>query len=265
MPTIVENLAQVRALLDEPTEQQPSDRILFEILGNQVQHHLNQLQNSSAAWSVREWTINTTAGQEDYLVTAPDFGKPFLCYFDDPSNTYRPRVEIPFSTLQNVNMFYNGPKQVYNTTQNVPMVSTVTFYATDYAWYMRFTPIPGGATTYKVWYETLTHTPQSLGDTFGLSPFHHLVRTQTALNALPYCKWGEIRIDAEKPHLQKAWQLKTQAMAASLTHQEVQFQRQFDTYIAELMEAGTERRMGFGDGALDDAGFNIGMFGPNQF
>lgn len=266
MPTISQNMAQIRALLDEPSAQQPSDRILFEILSNQVIHHQSQLQNSAATWAVYNWSLQAVAGQEDYLVTAEDFGKPFLVYWDDPNDTYRPRVEVPFAMLQNADMFYNGPRQVYSSSDTYPSVSTISFFRQSDGWYARLTPIPGGSATYTVMYETMPKAPSSLGDSPGLSPFHHLIRAQTALAALPYCGWGAVRVDSSDRAMAAAWERKTQALATALGVQVAQFQKEFSTYIGSLMQAGVERRGGFGDGYVDGSDWaGIGTFGPNSF
>lgn len=264
MPTVSQNLAQVRALLNEPSPQTPSDRVLFEILSNQIIHHQSQLQNSASNWAVYSFELTAVQGQEDYLVPAADFGKPFLVYWDDPNDTYRPRVEVPFAMMQNADQFYNGPRQVYSSSDTYPTVSTVSFFRQSDGWYARFTPIPGGSTTYTIWYETLPKAPESLGDSPGLSPFHHLIRAQTALAALPYCGWGDVRVDSVERAKAAAWERQTTALATALGVQVAQFQKEFSTYIGSLMQAGVERRQGFGDD-YEGGGWGVGSFGPNSF
>lgn len=265
MPTIASNLQQIRALLDDPTPQKPSDRILFELLNNAVFHHQNQLQNSGAPWSVNSWAFTAADGQEDYLVTATDFGKPFIVYTEDTSDPTLPRVEIPFAMLQNMDQFYAGPRQIASSGTNVFTATVMAFYRTSDSYYVRLAPVPGSSATYRVWYETAPQGVTSLGDTPGLTPFHHLIRVQAALAALPYCGWGDIRSDALRRATAAAWERKTRALAVALGHQEMQFQREFDTYKATLMQAGVERRKGFGDEYLDEWGMGVGSLGPNQW
>jgi hypothetical protein len=263
MPTIQQNLAMIRELLDEPTPQRPSDRILFQLLGNQILHHQTQLQNSGAPWEVLNYTLQVSAGTEDYLVTAANFGKPFWVYWEDPTDPHQARVEIPFSLLQNADQFYSGPRQVLQSNDNSPTAAVIAFYKQPDAFYARVTPIPGGSATFTVWYETAPAFPDSQGSSPGLSPFHHLIRTQAAVAALPYCSWGNITPDALDPRIAAAWERRTKSLALSLTKQETQFQRQFDTYIGTLMQAGVEDRQGWG--AMDDWDAGIGAFAPNQF
>lgn len=265
MPTAQENLAQIRALLDDPTPQKPSDRILFELFNNAVFHHQNQLQNSGSAWSVGSYPVTVAQGVEDYLVTATDFGKPFMVYTEDDTDPTLPRVEIPFSLLQNMDQFYAGPRQVPGSGINTFTASVMSFYRAADGYYMRIAPVPGGSATYRVWYETAPQGVSSLGSTPGLTPFHHLIRTQTALAALPYCGWGPVRNDSMDKMAATAWERKTRALAMALGVQAQQFQREFDTYKATLMQAGVERRRGFGDDYMDDYGFGVGSLAPNQW
>lgn len=267
MPTNVENIAQIRRLLDDPSPQSPDNAKLFEFLGNQVLHHTSQLQNSSAAWSVDDWQFSTSEGDEDYLVTAENFGKPFLCYTEDTSDPHLPRVEIPFAKLQNVDQFYSGPRQIYSTGSNIFTASVFSFYRKPEGWYVRIAPVPGGSATYVVWFETAMIAPSSLGDTPGLTPFHHLIRVQAALASLPYCAWGNLHAGALEPRQAAAWERKAKALGIALAKQEQDFQFQFSTYLGTLMEAGVEPRQGFGDSYLEstDWSWGIGSFGPNQW
>ena len=265
MPTISENLSQIRILLDDPTPQHPSDRILFELLNNAVFHHQNQLQNTQSPWAVSNWPVTMASGVEDYLVTAQDFGKPFIVYTESTVDPTLPRVEIPFALLQNVDQFYAGPRQVLTSGPDAFTASVVSFYRSGESYYMRVTPVPGGSATYRVWYEVAPEGASALSSTPGLTPFHHLIRTQAALAALPYCTWGAAKSDAESPAMAAAWERKTKALAMALTTQAAQFQHEFDTYKATLMQAGVERRKGFADDYMDQWGYGVGSFGPNSW
>lgn len=249
MPSLNENLSTVRLLLDRPDPQQPGDAILFTLLTQQVQHHLNQLQNSSSHWSVYNWPIITAPGEDEYLVTAQNFGKPFLVetVLDPSADTPYSfsRREIPFVLLQNRTQFYRGPQQIGVTSVHTAVM--VTFYrSSDAGWYLRFTPTPSETKEYRVWYETAASPVPSLGADIGLSPFQHLICVQTALAAIPHCSWGEVRADADGPKA-LAWERKTKAIALARSREEAQFQKEFSTYIGTLMQAGIEPRDGFGD------------------
>ena len=266
MPTLEANLAKIRLLLDEPSR--PENHVLFELLYNNVQHHVTQLQNSSAHWSVYDFPLTAVAGQEDYLIAAPDFGKPFWVYTEDPNDPYRPRIEIPFAMLNNADQFYLGPRQVMSTSDNTPTAVVMSFYKKlnnqiGNAWYVRITPCPGGTAYYRLWYETLPEPQESLGATPGLTPFHHLIRVQTALSALPVAAWGDIAADTLDPKKAAAWERKSKALAIARSHEEQMYQEQFSTYLGNMMEAGIESRSPFGEG-YDEWDYGYGTFGPNS-
>lgn len=265
MPTTVENLAQIRTLLDYPDPHKPSDPQLFQFFSNQVMHHKTRLQNSGAPWDVQDFLLTVSAGQEDYIVPAGDFGKPFLVYTEDQTDQFRPRVEIPFSLIQNTDLFWAGPRQIQGSGDNVNTAVTFTFFRKAGGFYARLTPIPGGSTSYRIWYEVAPAPPGSLGDTPGLTPFHHLIRMQTAIAGLPYCAWGQLRVDAEKDKHVERWKAKVALLGDVFLKQEQQFDREFSTYIGSLMQAGVEARDGFGDDYMDDDWtYGVGGFGPNS-
>lgn len=253
-------------MLDEPSEGAPSDRILWQLLTDAVTHQKTQLQNTAAQWDVNEWDLVTAAGTEDYLVTATDFGKPFWVHTSDPTQPQYPRVEVPFSMMQNTDMFYQGPAQMYTSESDIFSAAVISFYRKQQSWYARLTPIPGGTVQYKIWYETAPGGQLGLNDSPGLSPFHHLIRAQTALACLPYAGWGDIRVDALEAPKAAAWERKIKMLTAALGSQVAQYQKQFDTYKATLAQAGVERRKAFGEDYLNaTSGYNAGYFGNNQF
>lgn len=259
-------MIEIRYLLDEPAEGSPSDRILWSILNNQVHHHKSQLQNSSAQWDVNSWPLVTAAGVEDYLITATDWGKPFWVHTEDQSQPQLARVDIPFSMLQNTDMFYNGATQPYISSADLFSAAVISFYSKAGSWYARVTPIPGGSVTYRCWYELTPSASLAPGDSPGISPFHHLIRVKTALAALPYAGWGAVRSDAEDSRKAAAWERKVKALAAALGMQAQDFEHQFSTYLASLTDAGVERRVPFGDDYLNATmPWSGGWMGPNQF
>lgn len=266
MADLTQNLVEIRYLLDEPAEGSPSQRILWSLLQNQVHHHKSQLQNSSAQWDVNSWPLVTAAGTEDYLITATDFGKPFWTHTEDLTQPQLARVEIPFAMLQNTDMFYSGPVQPYISSSDLFGAVVISFYSRGGSWYARITPTPGGSVTYRVWYEVTPSAPLNLGDSPGVSPFHHLIRVKTALAALPYSGWGDIRSDAVDREKAAAWERKTKALAMALGMQAQDFERQFSTYLASLTDAGVERRSAFGDDYMSATmPWAGGFMGPNQF
>lgn len=257
MPTINENLAGIRQLLSEPDDDSPKQHIIYEHLFNQIQHHLAQLNNTQAAWTVNSFTLQLTQGTEDYLITATDFGKPFWCYTINPQDRYFWRREIPFYQLQNLDLAYRGP-QLSSYVGPPSDAAAIAFYRVGQSAYARVAPIPGGASQIVIWYETVLLQAQALGDAPGLTPFHHLVRVQTALSVLADCNWGTVRYDNENA---KAWERRVKMKESALLRDEAKFQAEFSRYIGTLVEGGIHSRDGFGqDGMWDASGYATGSF-----
>jgi hypothetical protein len=238
MATNAENLSAIRLRLGEPDPHHPSDPQLLNIFIDHIANHRAALLNTRSHWDVERWTLSVSDGDEDILVTAPNFGRPFLVYTTDESNQFHVRREIPFSLLQDTDQRYQGPQK---TVMQGHSAVEISFYRRGGQWYARVTPIAGGSATYEVFYEA-GYTLASLGDSPGLSPFHQLVRVQASLSALPLCAWGDISIKQNRD----AWKLQTQTLRDVLLHDETIFQKQFDSYRAMSTKEGVSRKRGEG-------------------
>lgn len=240
MATTAQNIALIRQRLNEPGPQTPSDAKLLNILIEHLSNHINQLNNTQQHWSVDKLTLTTSANQEDYSIGGPTFGRPFLVYTTDSTNPYHVRWEVPFSLMQNADQLYWGPQQTVSVYPH--SAEEIIFYRRSDQWYARIVPIPNQTGTYEVWYEN-NFEFGSLGDSPGLGAFHHLIRTQTALSALPYCAWGKASL-MDNP---EAWQLMIQMLRESLQHDEAIYQKEFNQYKAQSTREGVGARKGYGD------------------
>lgn len=254
MSTINENLSAIRLRLGSPNPHKPSDLQLLNILIDQIADHQAQLQNSRNHWSIGWTDINTSAGTEDYPITASGFGRPFLVYTTDSSDPFHQRREIPFSMLQDVEQRYQGPQQMQSAS---PWSAVeISFYRqgpSSPTWYARLTPIPGESSSYKVGHEA-NYSFGALADSPGLSPFHHLIRVQTALAALPLCEWGEMSI-LKNP---EAWRLQADALRQSLMLDLAGFQKRFDSYKAQSSREGVNQKRGVGVDYEEQWGYDGG-------
>ena len=212
MPTNEQNVALIRARLGNPLPSAPDDQILLRLLTDQLTHHSAQLVNTRNHWSVDKWQINMQSGLEDYLITANNFGRPVVCYTIDPSDPYHVRREIPFSLIQDADKRYAGPQMNFAVSKH-SAVEMVFYRKEGQGWFVRPVPIPGDSSSYEIWYETM-YEYGSLGDVPGASAFHHLVRIQAAIRD-------------------------------SLLHDEVKFQKVFDTYKAQISREGVNAKLGY--------------------
>lgn len=250
--THAENLSAIRQRLGEPNPHQPSDPQLFNIYIDHVANHCASLQNTGSHWSIDRWELNVSEGEEDYLVAAPNFGRPFLVYTTDATDTHHVRREVPFSLLQDADQRYQGPQQVDQQDHSAVQICFYRLGAAMPQWKARPIPIPGDSATYEVFYEA-GYAVGSLGDSPGLDLFHHLVRVQTALSALPLCAWGNISITGDR----EAWKLQSQSLRDTLLHDEKNFQKQFDSYRSQTTREGVSRKRGEGWSYVDNYGAGV--------
>lgn len=229
----------VRARLGNPLPNAPDDQQLLRLLIDQVTHHSAQLVNTRNHWSVDKWTLTVQSGLEDYIITANNFGRPFVCYTIDPSDPYHVRREIPFSLLQDADKRYQGPQQNFAVTKH-NAVEMVFYRKEGQGWYVRPVPIAGDSSQYEIWYETV-YEYGAMGDVPGANVFHHLIRVQTAISALPFCQWRGISPQEDV----KTWTAQMSAIRDSLLHDERKFQHAFDTYKSQISREGVNNKLGY--------------------
>ena len=239
MPTNEQNIAMIRARLGNPLPNAPDDQQLLRLMVDQLSHHSAQLVNTRNHWSVDKWVFTAQSGLEDYLITANNFGRPFVCYTIDLSDPYHVRREIPFSLLQDADKRYQGPQMNFAVTKH-SAVEMVFYRKEGQGWFLRPVPIPGDSSQYEIWYETM-YEYGALGDTPGASAFHHLVRVQAAIAALPFCHWRGVSPQEDA----KTWQIQMAAIRDSLLHDEQKFQRAFDIYKSQISREGVNAKLGY--------------------
>lgn len=247
-----QNIAMVRRLLGHPLPDGPDDQQLIQLLVDQLLHHHAQLINTRNHWAVDKWTLSTSSGTEDYIVAAANFGRPFLCYTVDSSDPYHMRREVPITLMQDADRRYAGPAK---TDSSLPHTAVeFAFYRKQgLGWYVRSVPIPSSSSDYEIWFET-NYDYTAPSEEPGLASFHHLVRVQTALAALPFCRWRDVN-PVTSP---QAWQLQVGALRDSLLHNELKFQKEFDNYKANSSREGVNTKMGYAPGYEQD------MFGAGR-
>lgn len=241
MPTNEQNLAHIRRRLGQPLPNGPDDQTLLTLLVDQLMHHSAQLVNTRNHWAIEKWTLTVSSGLEDYIISAQNFGRPFLIYTTNDADTYHVRREVPFSLMQDADRRYSGPQQATTSDGSGHSAAEFVFYRKEgQGWFARPVPIPASTGTYEVWYET-NYGYGSLGDTPGLEAFHHLVRVQTAIAALPFCRWHHLAPNEDA----KAWNIQVGAIRDALLHDEMKFQKAFNDYKAQASREGVSGKIGY--------------------
>jgi hypothetical protein len=257
LATIEQNIAQIRRRLGSPDQDAPDDPLIYEVLESQIQHHLNQLSTTRGEWSVDSCVITPGAGDEDLLITAKNFGRPFWVHTVDDDDPAHVRRDIEFSFLSEIDERYRGPQQ---TSSELPHTAqTMSFYRKPNAWYVRVAPKPSAPGAYRIWYETGIYVCTTLKDQPGLTPFHHLIRAEAAVALLPYCKWGAISF--ADPKTLAHWEARAASLAQPLLLDVAKFQKQFDVYRQNSTREQMTTREGYGDDYESeylDLGYGIG-------
>lgn len=253
--TIDQNIALIRQRLNRPEQNAPDDQQLLTLLIDQLQQMHAQLVNTRNQWAANSLVLTTAQGVEDYLISASDFGRPYLIYTDDATDPYHRRTEIPIRLMADADQIYTGPKQTFSASQ-WSAVETI-FYRTGQNWYVRPVPIPGNNGRYIIWYETNTYNYASPSDVAGLAAFHNLVRCQVALSALPYCEWGEITPRRRETMAQ--WQMMASSLRDALASDAVRYQREFDLYRSNATREQINDRLGYGWDYEDDMYGSLGV------
>ncbi len=248
----LQNIGMIRRRLGHPLPDGPDDQQLLQLLVDQLLHHHAQLVNTRNHWAVDKWTLNTSSGVEDYIVAAGNFGRPFLVYTVDDTNPYHVRREVPISLLQDADRRYVGPKQTDSALAHTSV--EVCFYRRQgLGWYVRTVPVPSMSSSYEIWFES-NYEYTAPSEAPGLESFHHLVRVQAAIGALPFCRWRDMS-PTQNP---QGWQMQMAALRDSLLHDEQKFQKEFDSYKAMSSREGVNNKIGYAPGYETD------MFGAGR-
>lgn len=239
MGNYYQNIGAIRRRLGHPLPSAPDDPIILQVLIEAFQHHHAELGNVAAHWNVDHWRLQAAQNQEDYLISAANFGRPFLAYTVDDTDEFHVRCEVPFSLLQNADRRYAGSATAYSSDKH--SAAEICFFRTSSVWYARLVPIPNGSGDYEVWYDQ-SYTYAAPSETPGLEAFHHLVRIQAALSLLPHAAWRGITM-IENPNL---WQIKASAIRDSLLHDEAIYQKQFNEYRSQMSREGVSSKLAYG-------------------
>ena len=254
MPTQNDNIGAIRRRLGFPLPDSPSDPLLMQLLLDQTAHYTASLANTRNHWSVDKYDQSVSAGTEDYVVPAgQNFGRPFLVHTADPNDPYHSRREIPIVLMQDADLRYVGPQQSGLVADHT--ATEVIFYRRYENWFVRFVPIPGGSATYSIWYETV-YEYGSPDENIGVNAFHHLLRVQAALSALPHCGWRDMTL-ATQP---KMWDMKVKALRDSLVYDEAKFQKEFNSYRAQSSREGVSQKVPYGGYEYDVGALSVGAF-----
>lgn len=194
--TLSEIIQRVRVLLDEPSPQHPTKRHIITLLDGMLQQYHNELQITKAPWNLQTWILNVGPDVSEYLITAPDWGKPLFVMTESFQPGYA-EWEIPIVNIQNADFMPGGnPLPGWGTGEH--SARSIAFYgkgAVGQGRYCKLFPTPSQSAAYTVWYRPGNINPLGLTDELMLPEHHHLITHRVAMGCLPYARWADLDIE----------------------------------------------------------------------
>lgn len=229
MPSLQNMMVNVRGRLGEPHAQHPSNHQVLLALSTHIQRYCNRLNLTGRPWAVDECSLLAVAGQEDYPVTATNFGRPIQVRTVYPANPSHIERDIDFFELGDVNFDWPFPRDFgalsFNPDGSPHTAQRMAFFRRggQNQCYVRLIPIPQQSAQYQILY-----TVGVLGDTalatVPVLPEHHaLIEIRTAISLLPQTQW----VDDNRANSDTR-----REYAAALKNDEVELTRDFELYIS---------------------------------
>lgn len=190
-----EVMAMVRAKLDYPSPETLKDPTLLLSVQEKSEHYFNRINLTQRDWFIGTWDLTAINNVDEYLVSAPDWGRAISCETFDSSDPYNHfRREIQIGDFHDRDLFYQGSTKAGNNLSSADQHSAefVAFYrkSADNLLYLQLTPMPGQSAEYRFWYEPNRPTPARLtSNLLFLEAFRGLLVTDVALSCLPYCRY----------------------------------------------------------------------------
>lgn len=236
MASLDQMMQNVRVRLGHPRFQSPSNRDILLNLSTQIQRYCNKLSLSGRTWAVDEVSLMVVPGQEDYPISATNFGRPIQIRTVYPQNPSYIERDIEFDELGDLNFNWPYPKNFGSLIVNIDgspnTAQRMAFFRKSFAdqCYVRVAPIPALPAQYQILYQVGDVHGQALASIPVLPQHHDLLEIRTAISLLPATSWGD---DAQ------ADSNKQQAFAMALKNDEGPLSLDFEQYVRSV---GAKRR-----------------------
>lgn len=244
MATLFEQCSNVRRSLGDPLANNPSLAQTWQAIIRQAQSFYNQLNNTSAAWATGETQITVQAGQDKYLVSAPNWGKCMLVSTADPGNPGHWERWVPFYEPQNLLLAYDGPRDGANWFQGWIDGSNhtalgIAFQRENGGIYAKIRPVPQASAIYKILYSIGDWASSAALGSIPVLPEHHqLIEIKAALSLLPLTEWWSVDPMADNAEqVFEATRRRREQLERALIRDAAQFQFDFDNYKRSQVSA----------------------------
>lgn len=224
---------RIRDILDSPLPDAPSFHTLFRLEIAEEQDVLNELGNTSNAWTVREWRFNYNCGQSVYQVNAGQWGKAIqvVRVTNDCFIKYLP---VPFDQYDSQSYgrilggYFGGCGQVwpFGMTETIEHISFYREGTVNSQPMLTINPQPSQNCEYIVSYLAgYQGTTDPLTATVNMPEHVELIRLRIAMAALPYTQWFT---DEEQNRI------KRKDLAAAFAYQLERKEQIYKQYIASM-------------------------------
>lgn len=231
---------KVRVLVGRPTHDKLNDPDLFDIVRGRAIYYAQQFGLANCDWFIKETWINTDGVNNEYIISATDFGKPIKVEFYDPNNPNVNGIEVKIINLQDTDL-YNQANTITNNA-STSITDTSGYIAAAIAFFgliprqCRLVPTPTAAVQYRVFYEPIADTapPKFADKPLVMAQFDDAIAVSAALLALPRCGYSEVIYPQ---------------YAQSLSNEQARLDKQFDHYRLQNKHSQVTKKRAYNSGA----------------
>lgn len=240
MATFGDIIDMTRVLLGRPSTDTLSNGDLFDLVRSEAIFYAVELGLTNVNWLWSDCYLSVDTNNNEYVISAADFGRPIKVEYFDPTNPARNGPEIQIIDIQDSDLyggrntsfsFQSGTSDVSGSDGSI-IAHAIAFWGLPPNRKCRIVPRPLEACQYRIMYEPLvSQTPQKLTDTpFLLTQFEGLIATSAALAAVGRLPFNEFQMAA---------------MVQNLTSRQSRFATQFDMYRRQNKHSQTTLKRAF--------------------
>lgn len=233
----IEQIFRVRDLLDNPLLDKPSFHQIMRGELSAEQDLANELNNTGVPWTVAEYQLNYSPGQDSYDINVDNMGK-VLFVVRLTNNPWIPALPVPFQDLNELKYgtlwnsfynFYNG-WGAYSLSETIEQMAFYREGVVNQQVKVQIQPQPQSTATYIITYLVgVVSNDDPLETTIALPEFATLTQLRNAMSLLPYTRWSEDR----KEDMERK-----QELAAAFMYQLERKERALAEYKSSLVTPG---------------------------
>lgn len=225
---------RIRDILDSPLPDAPSFHTLFRLEIAEEQDALNELNNTSHAWTNLEYRFNYTCGVDTYPINVSNFGKA-IQVVRVMENCFIRYLPVPFDDFSTQSYgrilggYYGGCGQNWPPLGLTDTLEHITFYRAgtlNTQPMLKINPMPSCNAEYIITYLAgYQGTTDPLSASVNMPEHVELIRLRIAMAALPYAQWFT---DEEQNRI------KRKDLAAAFAYQLERKEQIYKQYIASM-------------------------------